>query len=538
MGLNMPARTVLFTNARKFDGKDFRWVTSGEYIQMSGRAGRRGLDEKGIVILMIDEKMSPSIGKEIVKGLPDPINSAFHLTYNMVLNLLRVDGINPEYMMERSFFQFQNNSSIPQLYEKIKTLQENYIAIQVEREDEVESYYKIKNRLSALSEEYHAYVIQPEYCVPFFQTGRLVKKTTSSVDTNKKSVYYVVDVLLQLSKQCSETRITSNLKPPLPGEKGVMHVVPIKLNLIQQLSAVRIRVPDDLKPLDNRMQVLRIIQTMLDQYSQGVPLLDPIENMKIKEKGLKDVIKKIEAFTPQLNEHPLHNDSSIEELLSQYKNKLQIENEIKEVKAELKKARSLLQMDELKCRKRVLRRMGFCTASDVIEIKGRVACEISSADELLLTEMIFNGAFNDLNVHQTIALLSCFVFQEKSTALPKLTEELSGPLRLMQETARRIAKVSKESRLELDLEQYVDSFKPHLMDVVFSWSKGASFSHICKMTDVFEGSIIRCMRRLEELLRQMYQAAKAIGNTEMENKFSEGIMLIKRDIVFAASLYL
>lgn len=55
-----------------------------------------------------------------------------------------------------------------------------------------------------------------------------------------------------------------------------------------------------------------------------------------------------------------------------------------------------------------------------------------SADELLLTEMIFNGAFNNLNVHQTTALLSCFVFQEKSNEMPKLTEELSGPLRLMQ----------------------------------------------------------------------------------------------------------
>lgn len=47
MGLNMPARTVLFTNARKYDGQSFRWVTSGEYIQMSGRAGRRGLDDRG-----------------------------------------------------------------------------------------------------------------------------------------------------------------------------------------------------------------------------------------------------------------------------------------------------------------------------------------------------------------------------------------------------------------------------------------------------------------------------------------------------------
>lgn len=46
-------------------------------------------------------------------------------------------------------------------------------------------------------------------------------------------------------------------------------------------------------------------------------------------------------------------------------------------------------------------------------MKGRVACEISSGDELLLTELIFNGAFNDLTVEQGVALLSCFVFQEK-----------------------------------------------------------------------------------------------------------------------------
>eukprot|EP00121_Abeoforma_whisleri_P004566 Awhi_evm1s4126 len=57
------------------------------------------------------------------------------------------------------------------------------------------------------------------------------------------------------------------------------------------------------------------------------------------------------------------------------------------------------------------------------------------------------------------------------------------------------------------------------------------------MTNIFEGSIIRCMRREEELLRQMSNAAKAIGNTELENKFAEGNTKIKRDIVFAASLY-
>jgi ATP-dependent RNA helicase DOB1 len=59
MGLNMPARTVVFTSVRKFDGEQFRWMGGGEYIQMSWRAGRRGIDKKGITILMVDEKMEP-----------------------------------------------------------------------------------------------------------------------------------------------------------------------------------------------------------------------------------------------------------------------------------------------------------------------------------------------------------------------------------------------------------------------------------------------------------------------------------------------
>ncbi len=152
--------------------------------------------------------------------------------------------------------------------------------------------------------------------------------------------------------------------------------------------------------------------------------------------------------------------------------------------------------------------------------------------------MIFNGVFNDLTPQQCAALLSCFVFEEKSEEGGKLKEELAGPLRMMQDLARRIAKVSIDSKLQMDEEEYVQSFRTEMMDVVFSWSQGAKFSDICKMTDIFEGSIIRAMRRLEELLRQMCAAAKAIGNTELEIKFAESISCIKRDIVFAASLYL
>lgn len=56
-----------------------------------------------------------------------------------------------------------------------------------------------------------------------------------------------------------------------------------------------------------------------------------------------------------------------------------------------------------------------------------------------------------------------------------------------QECAKRIAKVSAEAKLEVDEESYLNSFRSHLMDVVYTWANGSTFSQICKMTDVFEG---------------------------------------------------
>jgi len=553
MGLNMPARTVLFTGAQKFDGKDFRLVSSGEYIQMSGRAGRRGLDDKGIVILMVDEKISPSSGRELLKGLPDPINSAFHLTYNMVLNLLRVEEVNPEYMMERSFHQFQNYSKIPEVYNKMKNLQEKVNGMYIEKEEEVASYVRLLDQLTKLGEEFHGFLTDPKYIVRFMNPGRLIKvknldqdfgwgavvhleKTKSTVTEDEQMT---VKVLLHVTKESAGSRVASELRAVTnPGEKGEMTIVTILFPLIQKISSARIFIPDELRSLDKRMAVLSAIKEVQRRCNQNIPLIDPEKDMKINTPEFKDIVKKIMTFEKRLKKHSLHNNEDMARLIQDYRSKAEVVSELTAAKHHLKKSKSLLQMDDLKCMKRVLRRLGYCSTSDVIEVKGRIACELSSADELLLTEMMFNGVFNPLNPPQVASVLSCFVCTEKSSEMPKLTDSLSGPLRTMQDMARKIAKVSKEAKLELEEDEYVERFKPFMMDIVHEWCKGSSFKDIIKMTDMFEGSIIRSMRMLEELLRQMVQASKNIGNSELEVKFSEAIRLLKRDIVFAASLYL
>lgn len=82
-------------------------------------------------------------------------------------------------------------------------------------------------------------------------------------------------------------------------------------------------------------------------------------------------------FVFRMYGHPLHNTKLLESEYSKYENKVKCNNELSAAKHKLLEAKSVLQLDELKCRKRVLRRLGYCTNADVIQLKGRVACELS-----------------------------------------------------------------------------------------------------------------------------------------------------------------
>ena len=76
------------------------------------------------------------------------------------------------------------------------------------------------------------------------------------------------------------------------------------------------------------------------------------------------------------------------------------------------------------------------------------------------------------------------------------------------------------------------------MGVLSAWCGGSAFADVMKLTHEFEGIVVRSIRRLDQLLRQLASASLAIGNMELKQKFDDGSAKIKRDIVFAASLYL
>lgn len=119
-----------------------------------------------------------------------------------------------------------------------------------------------------------------------------------------------------------------------------------------------------------------------------------------------------------------------------------------------------------------------------------------------------------------------------------MRDDLQGGLAAIREAAGRVGKVANECRMSLDVDEYVDHFRPDLMDITAAWARGATFSEILKMSTIFEGSLVRAIRRLEELLRQLVAALQGIGELDLAARFEEAGTRIKRDIIFAASLYL
>lgn len=570
IGLNMPARTVVFTNVRKFDGDKFRWISSGEYIQMSGRAGRRGIDKRGICILMVDEKLEPPTAKMMLKGSADSLNSAFHLSYNTLLNQLRCEDGDPENLLRNSFYQFQADRAIPDLQKQAKDLEEERDSIVIQEEESLKSYYDLLQQYKSLKKDVRDIALSPKYSLPFLQPGRLVSIECTSSDKSGSS-FSMEDqatwgVIINFERVRSASEDSGNIKPedsnykvdvltrcvvrrdgiakksinvvPLkePGEPAVVSVPLLQIN---SLSSVRLVIPKDLLPLEVRENTLKKVLEVLSRFAkEGMPLLDPEEDMKIQSHSYRKAVRRIEALESLFDKHEIAKSPLIEEKLRVLNRKQELTAKIKSIKKAMRSSSVLAFKDELKARKRVLRRLGYITSDNVVELKGKVACEISSADELTLTELMFNGVLKDVKVEEMVSLLSCFVWREKLQDATKPREELDLLFMQLQDTARRVAKVQLECKVQIDVESFANSFRPDIMEAVYAWAKGSKFYEIMEITQVFEGSLIRAIRRLEEVLQQLILAAKSIGETDLESKFEEAVLKIKRDIVFAASLYL
>lgn len=167
--------------------------------------------------------------------------------------------------------------------------------------------------------------------------------------------------------------------------------------------------------------------------------------------------------------------------------------------------------------------------------------QIHSADELVLTELILENVLAEYEPEEIVALLSAFVFQEKTDVEPTLTAGLERGMAKIVEISEKVNQLQTLHQVILssdDSNDFVSKPRFGMVEVVYEWARGMTFNRITDLTDVMEGTIVRVITRLDETCREVKNAARIIGDPTLFQKMGTCQELIKRDICNCASLYL
>uniref|UniRef100_A0A0E0NA65 DExH-box ATP-dependent RNA helicase DExH11 n=1 Tax=Oryza rufipogon TaxID=4529 RepID=A0A0E0NA65_ORYRU len=597
MGVNAPARTVVFDSLRKFDGKEHRKLLPGEYIQMAGRAGRRGLDNIGTVIVMCrDEIPEESDLKNLIVGKPTRLESQFRLTYTMILHLLRVEELKVEDMLKRSFAEFHAQKNLPEKEKLLlQMLRQPTKTIEcIKGEPAIEEYYEMVLEAEAHRESITEAIMQLPASQQSLTPGRLVVVKSQSDDDHLLGVIVKTPsaalkqyVVLVLTGDCTSSALAPdssnqnekeagdfkqgyfvipkgkrsmedeyfssvstrkgsgviNIKLPYKGDASGMgfEVRAIENKEIMSICASKIKI-DQVRLLEDPSKTVysKTVQMLIKEQPDGnkyPAALDAIKDLKMKDMLLVENYYAYQRLLQKMSENKCHGCIKLKEHIALMKEQKVYKDQLNDLKYEMSDE-ALQQMPEFQGRIDVLKEIHYIDSDLVVQLKGRVACEMNSGEELISTECLFENQLDDLEPEEAVAIMSALVFQQRNTSEPSLTPKLADARKRIYDTAIRLGKLQRKFKVPVDPEEYArDNLKFGLVEVVYEWAKGTPFADICELTDVSEGLIVRTIVRLDETCREFRNAASIMGNSALHKKMETASNAIKRDIVFAASLY-
>ncbi|KAK4161213.1 NUC185 domain-containing protein [Cladorrhinum sp. PSN259] len=568
MGLNLPTRTVVFSGYRKHDGHSFRNLLPGEYTQMAGRAGRRGLDTVGSVIIVPpggDDAPPVTDLRQMILGEPSKLRSQFRLTYNMILNLLRVEALKIEEMIKRSFSEHATQQLLPE-HEKAVKLSEADLA-KVKRDScpvcdvHMDEYHQAGEDYKKLTEDLYRALLAIPIGRKMFSPGRLIVWNKEGVRTPgmllaegasvKSSATSLMVHVLEI-KTNREIRNDTDLLPfvlplrkhltPLPQAKKHINTKTLHVPLNEVICLTRHIVKGVAPEIFHGGEGYNKAKEILHQICKSwtTDIWDEMDMGRIKSLAIHDIIGKRQEAETKLVKSPAVECKSFLKHYAMCHDQWLIRTQIDQLRQSLSD-QNLQLLPDYEQRIQVLKDLSFIDDETRIQLKGKVACEIHSGDELVLTELILENVLADYEPAEIAALLSAFVFQEKTDSVPKLTANLERGMKTIVELSEKVNNVQTLHQVIQTSDESNDFVsKPRfgLMEVVYEWARGVSFKNITNLTDVLEGTIVRTITRLDETCREVKNAARIIGDPELYQKMTVAQELIRRDITAVASLYM
>lgn len=531
LGINMPAKTVVIESLYKFSGESHAFLTSTEYTQFTGRAGRRGIDKVGNSVTLYNPMVQFSQVQKLAEMESLPIRSSFTPSYNMAVNLLRHHAMEDAvHLLNSSFAQFHADRDVVRLERSrarmSKRMRGQEKKVVCERGKAWE-YFVLRNEVSRMEKEVAEERRRRRKELVNRELGELVEGDV--IVLHRKGSRRPA-VVLGISEDKHGNPRVSTMDDRAHFLKVSYGQFPLPPQAIGHLGA-------SFLPADTRAKEKKLRQALA---AFSIP-----PSAEWEGEHTLPYRTKLAASREKMTGKACNGCKNREQCMDACRQMRNLKEEIARIEGQMK-ARSDVSSRRLSDIMKVLARLDYLEEGRPNR-KGLILSRVYNECDLLVVECLEAGLLHPLDAAETAAFASIFVFEsrerpasrrgggrerwrQKKPAVPSLpTPALEEAVAQARSIEGRVK--SAEAKERLDLLRQLDA---GFVRVVHEWASGEGLEFMASNYPQYSaGDFVRSMKQVLDILRQIKEAAE---DPLVSRKVSAAMDLVNRSIVAYTSV--
>ncbi|MGA8987519.1 DEAD/DEAH box helicase [Aeromicrobium sp.] len=521
LGINMPARSVVIEKLSKWNGETHANITPGEYTQLTGRAGRRGIDIEGHGVVLWQPGLDPKQVAGLASTRTYPLNSSFQPSYNMAVNLVgQVGRTIARELLEQSFAQFQADRAVVGLSRQIRKAEEALDgyreSAECDRGDFME-YASLRRELSDIE-----------------ATGSKARRAADRDAIVQSLVKLrpgdVIDVPVGrwsgIAVVLDPGRASDNDGPRpmvLTANRHARRLAMVDFNT-PVVPLTTMRIPKSFNP--RNPQSRRDLATQLRSRADGVAY----QQEKAQRSHASSEDPRIAAIRAKLRDHPCHSCPDRESHARWAERYLKLERDTKNQRNRIESRTNTVarQFDRV-CE--VLDELGYLDG-DTVTPDGKKLQRLYSELDLVVSECLRGGVWDRLDAAELAAAMSGLTFESRNAddaPAPRLpTKQVRAVAGTMSELCTELQLLEREHRVKF-LHQPDFGFA----QAVWQWTNGASLDDVLGEMELAAGDFVRAMKQLIDVVAQVADAA---GAGPLRDTAREALDQLRRGVVAYTSI--
>ena len=508
LGINMPARTVVLESLRKWNGSAHVTLSPGEYTQLTGRAGRRGIDVEGHAVVLAADDVEPATVSSLASRRTYPLVSAFRPTYNMAVNLLeRMPRARVREVLEESFAQFQADRGVVELAAQARRKRRSLEGLEKEMACRLGDFREYAALRQAIADA-EADLSRDKAAARRSETGRAMSALgRGDVVVFRKGRRRRHGIVLEVGADRTGTPTLTVL-----GEDSrVVALTPDTApDGVMRVGALRVAESvDPHRPRDRD----RLVQRLVDALRAGDLEKDTkrTRTRSSRAQARRDsAIENLERLRHEMRSHPCHGCPDREEHARVGRKWSRAKAQAERLQRRIEnRTGTIARLFDAVCE--VLLELGYLEPVDRghperelrVTGAGKVLARIYAERDLLIAECLRTGVFEGLSAGELAGALSACVYEPRLSAqsigLPVSPGSRLGQcLRAQLGVSHRIHDLESLARIEVS-----SGAEPALAGAVQAWCDGAQLADILDATELTAGDFVRWCKQLLDVVGQI-----------------------------------